>query len=214
MTFGWLRRGSARGDAIDGAVRWVVVDTETAGLSPERDPVLAIGGVAVDRAGVIVDDSFEVVLKADTSDAPSIVVHGIGRGAQAAGAPRVEALAAFRAWSAGAPRVGFHAEFDRVALRTAFAAANARDDDTRWLDLASLATALAPELARRGDRSLDTILAAFGIRCLARHNAAADALATAELLLRLRALAASQGVHGFAALVRAARAKRWLGDHG
>jgi DNA polymerase-3 subunit epsilon len=213
MTLGWRGRwrGATRGEAIDRAPRWVIVDTETAGLDPERDPVLAIGGVAVDDAGIIVGDSFEVLLKAAAADAASILVHGIGRGAQAAGAPPVEALAAFRAWTAGAPRVGFHADFDRVALRSAFAAAKTADDDARWLDLASLATALAPEVARRGNRSLDEVLAAFCIRCLARHDAAADTLATAELLLRLRALAARQGVQGFAALVRAARARHWLG---
>ena len=38
--------------------------------------------------------------------------------------------------------------------------------------------------------------------CTLRHNAAADAFASAELLLRLRAMAARQGRVGFDALVR------------
>ena len=61
-----------------------------------------------------------------------------------------------------------------------------------WLDLAPLAGALVPEAYRYGGRSLDDWLAAFGIECTIRHNAAADALATAELLLRLRSLAGSR----------------------
>jgi DNA polymerase III subunit epsilon len=62
-------------------------------------------------------------------------------------------------------------------------------------------------------KALDDWLAAYGIRCLARHQAAADALATAELLLCLWPLARQQ--HGrppdIAALQRLAAARRWLG---
>ena len=120
--------------------------------------------------------------------------------------------AAFGAWAAGAPRAGFHSDFDRRVLRNACGAAGIPGDDRPWLDLAPLAAALAPEVHRRGGRSLDDWLAAFGIECTIRHNAASDALATAELLLRLRAIAARQGTRGFAALLKAARQSRWLGS--
>lgn len=195
--------------------RWIVVDTETAGLDPQRDRLLAIGAVAVDDEGIRLDDSFEVVLKGDaTGEAANIVVHGIGVGAQAAGVPAPDALTAFRDWAALAPRVAFHADFDRVALAKAIAAAGLEPDDRPWLDLAPLAAALSPDAHRRGGRSLDDWLAAFGIECAVRHNAAADALATAELLLRLRTIAAKQGRIGFDALVRTARQQKWLGSAG
>ena len=96
--------------------------------------------------------------------------------------------------------------------RAAFAAQGLDDDRRAWLDLAPLAGALLPDTYRYGGRSLDDWLAAFGIECVVRHNAAADALATAELLLRLRALAAKQGTRGFAALVKAAKQQKWLGS--
>jgi len=205
----WLG-GSRAGNATG---RWVVVDTETSGLDPERDRLLAIGAVAVDDDGIRLGDSFEIVLQGTPSgDAANIVVHGIGHGAQAAGMPARGALEAFRGWAADAPRVGFHTDFDRAVLRIAFAGAGLPADDRRWLDLAPLAGALVPEAYRYGGRSLDDWLAAFGIECTIRHNAAADALATAELLLRLRAIAAKQGTRGFAALVTAARQRKWLGN--
>jgi len=205
----WLGRDTT--PALTG--RWVVVDTETSGLDPEHDRLLAIGAVAVDDDGILLDDSFEIVLRGDPSgDAANIVVHGIGHGAQAAGVPVRGALEAFRAWAADAPRVGFHTDFDRAVLRVAFAGAGLPADDRPWLDLAPLAGALVPEAYRYGGRSLDDWLAAFGIECTIRHNAASDALATAELLLRLRAIAAKQGTRGFAALVKAARAQKWLGN--
>jgi DNA polymerase-3 subunit epsilon len=208
----WLGGRAKRVEA--GATRrWIVVDTETAGLDPKRDRLLAIGAVAVDDAGILLDDSFEVVLKSDAaSDAANIVVHGIGVGAQAAGVPAPDALAAFRGWAAHAPRVAFHADFDRVALATASVGAGLSADDVPWLDVAPLAAALSPDAHRRGGRSLDDWLTAFGIECAIRHNAAADALATAELLLRLRAIAAKQGRVGFDALVKTAREQKWLGS--
>jgi DNA polymerase-3 subunit epsilon len=207
-----LRHWLGRDALATPAGRWVVVDTETSGLDPDHDRLLAIGAVAVDDDGILLDDSFEIVLKGDRlGDAANIVVHGIGHGAQAAGVPARDALDAFRAWAADAPRVGFHTDFDRAVLRVAFAGAGLPADDRPWLDLAPLAGALVPEAYRYGGRSLDDWLAAFGIECTIRHNAASDALATAELLLRLRALAAKQGTRGFAALVKAARAQKWLG---
>ena len=192
--------------------RWIVVDTETSGLDPERDRLLAIGGVAVDDDGIMLGDSFEIVLQGVPSGDPAnIVVHGIGHAAQEGGMPARGALAAFRDWRAGAPCVGFHADFDRTVLRVAFVGAGIPADDARWLDLEPLAAVLLPDTQRRGGRSLDDWLAVFGIECANRHSAASDALATAELLLRLRAIAARQGTRGFEALVRAARQQKWLG---
>jgi len=208
----WFGGGPTAG-AVTVWGRWVVVDTETSGLDPLRDRLLAIGGVAIDDRGILLEDSFEIVLRGDPSgDAANIAIHGIGHGAQAAGVTAPEALATFRDWAAGAPRVGFHTDFDRAVLRRACAVAGVADHDAPWLDLASLAQALAPEASRAGNRSLDDALAAFGIECTIRHNAAADALATAELLLRLRAIAAKQGTRGLAALVTVARARKWLGS--
>jgi DNA polymerase-3 subunit epsilon len=208
-----LRRWLGGDTAATPTGRWVVVDTETSGLDPDHDRLLAIGAVAVDDDGIQLDDSFEIVLQGHPSgDAANIVVHGIGHAAQAAGVPVRGALDAFRAWAADAPRVGFHTDFDRAVLRVAFAGAGLPADDRPWLDLAPLAGALVPEAYRYGGRSLDDWLAAFGIECTIRHNAASDALATAELLLRLRAIAAKQGTRGFAALVKAARAQKWLGN--
>ena len=205
--FGRRRSGSGGNPAG----RWVVVDTETSGLDPETDRLLGIGAVAVDDDGVQPGDSFEVVVGgAPAGDAANIVVHGIGHGAQQDGMPGPEALAAFRAWVADAPLVGFHADFDRAVLRNAYAGAGMPADDRPWLDLAPLAAALMPQAARYGGHSLDDWLAVFGIECTIRHNAAADALATAELLLRLRAMAVKQGARGFGGLLKLARQQKWL----
>ena len=203
-----LGRGAGRVDAA----RVVVVDTETTGLDADRDALVAIGAVAVDPQGIAIDDSFEVVVQREGPvDAANVALHGVGAQAQAAGTPLAEALAAFDAWTAEAPRVAFHADFDRRVLRRAAAAAGRRFDERAWLDVAFLAASLEPARWQAGRRSLDDWLDAYAIGTEARHTAAGDALATAELFLRLRAMARKHGVHGHEALARSAGQRRWLG---
>ena len=81
--------------------------------------------------------------------------------------------------------------------------------DNDWLDLAPLASVAVPGVRAR---SLDEWLDHFGLRCLARHEAAADALVTAELFLQLCPLL--QGPtgtrRGFHSLQRLAAHRPWL----
>lgn len=206
----WRRLVGSRGQPPDDG-RVVVVDTETSGLDAARDVLVSIGAVAVDGDGVRPGDSFEVVLRnAAAGDAANVAIHGVGHEAQAAGTRAAEALASFRDYVAGARLVAFHAEFDRAMLRRAFANAGLPFDERRWLDLAPLAEALAPARARAGAHALDDWIEAFGIDAIGRHSAAADALATAELYLRLRAIARTQGARDVASLIRVAADRRWL----
>jgi DNA polymerase-3 subunit epsilon len=76
-----------------------------------------------------------------------------------------------------------------------------------WLDLADVAAVLRPGRARR---TLDDWLQACGIDCAQRHQAAADTLATAQLLLHLWPQARAEGVADFRGLARLAARRRWL----
>lgn len=193
--------------------RWVVVDTETTGIDAARDTLLAIGAVAVDDEGIRAGDSFEVVLRhTGRTDPANVVVHGLGREQLLAGTPPGEALRAFGAWVAAAPCAAFHADFDRRVLARAARVAGIPALRGPWLDLAPLAVALAPDVPRQGTGALDDWLRAYGLACPGRHNAASDALAAAELLLCLKALAAVQGTRGFAQLARLGAHRRWLGS--
>ena len=204
----WRRWRDGGGACAD---RWVVLDTETSGLDPARDLLLSIGAVAVDAHGIRIGDSFEVVLQNDRAGArANIVVHGIGYDAQSAGMPLAQALAALIDFVADAPCVGFHCAFDQAVLDQAAVRAGVDLPHWRWLDVAALAAALDAQRYRDGCRDLDGWLAAAGIEVAARHNAAADALATAELLLHFRARAESAERTNFAALARLSRQQRWL----
>jgi DNA polymerase-3 subunit epsilon len=108
-----------------------------------------------------------------------------------------------------APLVAFHAAFDRTMIERACRAAQLPVPANPWLDLEPLAGVLMPQLRAR---SLDEWMAELGIPCAARHEAAADTLATAELLLRLAPrLNAEIGGAGFAAAQKLAAQRRWVG---
>jgi DNA polymerase-3 subunit epsilon len=210
----FLRRLFAADQVANAAQRWVVLDTETTGIDPDQDALLAIGAVAVDEEGIRAEDSFEVVLRhTGATDAANVALHGLGRAALSTGVPGAVALREFHEWVNGAPCVGFHADFDRRVLARAARLWDVSAVSGPWLDLAPLAAALRPEVPRKGSGALDDWLAEYGIVCPARHNAASDAFAAAELLLRLKAAAAAQGTVGFERLAALARHRRWLGAH-
>ena len=200
--------------AIDDA-RWVVLDAESSGLDPRADRLLAIAAIALRpdglRARIVPGDSFEVVLRQDVSvaDKANILLHGIGVGAQRGGVEPAAALAAFEDYIGASPLIAFHAAFDQTLILRACAAVLGRRPRNPWLDLEPLAAVLHPQFK---GRSLDEWMAHMHITCAVRHQAAADTLATAELLLKLwpAALRELDGKVGFAAVRRLAARRKWL----
>jgi DNA polymerase-3 subunit epsilon len=218
---GWRKRMLGGGGAATRQPeRWIVLDVESTGLDMRRDHLLAIAAVAVhvgqpgpDR--IVLADSFDVVLQHDAGasapDRQNILLHGIGVGRQRSGMPRDQALAAFEDWAAGAPLIAFHAAFDRAMIDRARHAVGLAALTNPWLDLEPLAAVLRPDVKAR---SLDEWMAAVGLQCSQRHQAAADTLVTAELLLQvmpqLRRELGSRAGMAFADVQRLAAQRRWL----
>ena len=178
-----------------------------------RDRLLAIAAIAVRvdwqrrRLAIVPGDSFEVVLRQQEASAPdNILLHGIGAGHQREGVPAHAALRAFEAYAGASPLMAFHAAFDRTLIERAMRLELATAPRHRWLDLEQLC-AIACEQVRA--RSLDEWLAHFGIHCALRHQAAADAMAEGELLLRVwPRIAAECG--NWRDVERVAARQRWI----
>jgi DNA polymerase III subunit epsilon len=208
---GWFSRRSA---APADAGRWVVLDVESSGLDAAHDRLLAIAAIALRReAGaprIALGDSFEVVLRHEAApvDKANILLHGIGVGAQSEGVPAPHALAEFERWVGASPLIGFHVAFDETLIQRAMRDALGRRLANAWIDLADVAQVVRPDVS---GRSLDEWMAALGVACAVRHQAAADTLATAELLLKLwpKVLDQRQG-DDWRALARLAAQRRWL----
>ena len=204
---------------MSGLPRIVVADVETSGLDPYRDRLIAIGAVALHAGVVRFEDSFRIVLKQErVSAGENILVHGIDGATQRAGTEAPDALAAWLRFIGEGALAGFHADFDRTVLGRATKSALGHEPRNAWLDLAFLAPALfssASGLLRRGAprndiNTLDDWLHVFGIEAYARHDALADALATAQLMQIVLAEAERRGMRTLRDLRQLERDQRWL----
>lgn len=198
------------------AGRWVVLDVETSGLDAKNDRLLAIAAIGlrvgpapVSRPEIVLGDSFEVVLRQDAvSNRDNILLHGIGEQRQRDGVDPAAALQAFVDFIGESPLLAFHSAFDETLIDRHCRRHLGHRLLNPWLDLADLCAVTHGEVQAR---SLDDWMAHFRIQCPARHQASADTLATAELLLRLWPRIALEGGR-WRDLVRLAGRRRWLAE--
>ncbi|WP_179290592.1 PolC-type DNA polymerase III [Vandammella animalimorsus] len=201
----------------------VVFDLETTGLDRQRDSVLSIGAVRIQacgaQPGIALGRSFARVLKVPVPISPlGQLFHGLTQGDLSQGQDPRLALLELLEWGQDALWLAWHAWFDQAMLHRAaqqWLGEHAPSSRTGKLllplpgvcDLAQLLPALlgpcptalqadmpdkAPVIS--GDHDLDAWLQALGLAHSARHDAVADAMATAELALIALAHAQAQGL--------------------
>ncbi len=167
---------------------FAVVDLETTGLSAERASIVEIGAVHVSRyrSGA----RFQTLVRPPGSMPRRIAaLTGIDDAMlEDAPLPR-RALGSFRRWLArrgSPPFVAHNASFDARFVRRGLEDARLRPYAAPVVCTRRLARRVVPALGRYG---LDSLCAHFGVSNRARHRALGDAVATAEILVQLLALA-------------------------
>ena len=189
--------------------RLVVLDLETSGLNTNRDLVLSIGAIVIEDGAIDFGQQFECTLQRDaqpTND--SVLIHGLGPSAIAAGVAPAEGLLGCMEFIAASPVLAFHAPFDQRMLSRALHDSLGYKLQHLFIDLADVAPLLYPDAGiHKG--GLDDWVRYCGLHVQERHNASADALVTAELALILFSQARRQGYTQLPALLSAvARHKR------
>ena len=180
--------------------RLVVLDLETSGLDLQRDDILSIGAVAIDGGTLHMADQFECTLLRPAHRASqATLLHEIAPSEVHTGRPAGEALLDLMEFAGRCVFAAFHAGFDQRMLSRGL-----RQDldyrlQHRFLDVAELAPMLFPGAARQCS-TLDDWQHYFQLANSERHNAAADAQTTAEILLILLHRAARQGTATLAEL--------------
>jgi len=191
-------------------MRCVVVDVETTGLNLMQDRLISIGAVAVVNGKIALGDSFYIVLQQQAaSDKGNILIHGIGHAEQLQGEPPIDALLSFFEYLGKDPLVAFHVTFDETMIKRALRDYLGLNFKHPWLDLAYVMPGLNPPLAKRF-RALDDWIGHSKIRIDARHNALADALATAQLLQVAYAQAAQKNITKMSELHDLEKNQRWV----
>lgn len=206
----WEALPAAELDIPISETRCVVVDVETTGLNLMQDRLISIGAVAVVNGKIDFGDSFYVVLQQRAaSEKGNILLHGIGTAAQLEGEPPAAALLDFLDYLGKSPLIAFHVTFDETMIRRALRQYLGLSFRHPWLDLAYVMPGLNPPLAQQF-RALDDWIAHANIRIDVRHNALADALATAQLFQVACAQASKKNLANYADLVDLEKAQRWV----
>lgn len=211
---GWRGLWTGRKGMAVNETRWVVVDVETSGLDPHTDRLLAIAAIALSvdwperRLAIHAGDSFEVVLRQhdEPFDRENILLHGIGVQRQREGIPAAQALQDFAGFAGASPLLAFHSAFDETIVKRYSALHLGRGLSNPWVDIEQLCAVTHEEADAR---SLDDWMAHFGVTCAQRHQAAADALAECEILLRIWPRIAAQ-CSDWREVSRLADRHRWI----
>jgi len=189
---GELPRAAALNEKPLRQQRWVVLDLETSGLNMNRDEVLSIGAVVIEDGAIDLGQQFErTLLRPDHKPGPSVLIHGLGPSAIAAGSEPVDALLDFMEFVGDSPLLAFHAPFDQHMLGRALKESLGYRLQHPFLDVAEIAPLLCPQASLR-QAGLDDWTGFFGLQAEERHHASADALVTAELALILFSQARKQ----------------------
>ncbi|NNE68925.1 MAG: GIY-YIG nuclease family protein [Rhodothermales bacterium] len=160
---------------------FVVVDTETTGTDPTEHRIIEIGAVRIERGEIV--DRFEQLVDPECAVPRSITrLTGI-RPEMLTGKPTVgPAIAAFQAWTSGAPLVAHNAGFDQRFLALEGLRTASGTFDEPFLCTLRLARRLLPGLPSKG---LDSLKKFYGLSIERRHRAMDDADLTARVLIRL-----------------------------
>ncbi|CAB1404921.1 DNA polymerase III epsilon subunit (EC 2.7.7.7) [Pseudomonas fluorescens] len=175
--------------------RWVVLDLETTGLNLHKDRVLSIGAVVIEDGAIDFAQQFERTLQCrELKISPSVLIHGLAPSAIAAGSDPAEALLELMEFIGDSPVLAFHAPFDQHMLGRALKEHLGHKLQHVFLDVADIAPLVCPQAQIR-EAGLDEWIEWFKLEVFERHNASADALATAELALILFSRARAQQIH-------------------
>ncbi|UXU82468.1 exonuclease domain-containing protein (plasmid) [Paracoccus sp. SMMA_5_TC] len=188
------------------SLSFTVFDCETTGLDPAGgDEIIQIGAVRLVNGKILQGECFDQLIDPRRPiPESSIPFHGI-LPQMVRGQPTIDkVLPAFHAFAADSVLVGHNVAFDMRFLQLKEPQTGLKFDQP-VLDTLLLASIAQPE---EPSHALEAIAARLGVSIGARHNALADAMATAQVFLRLWPLLEQRGLATLGQ-VRAAAARSY-----
>jgi DNA polymerase III subunit epsilon len=202
--FGLIRSEPTR-DQRSAALRsltYVIFDTETTGLDPERDEIVQIGAVRVVNGRIIAGERYDTLVNPGRPVPPgSTKVHGISDDMVASAPSVTDGVAGFHAFARDAILVAHNAPFDLAFLRRA-----SRDVsfDHPVLDTVLLSAVL---FGGSAVHTLDALADRLDVDIAGnvRHTAIGDALATAQVFIGCLAMLEGRGFQTFGSVLSEVR---------
>lgn len=184
---------SALDDIALSELSYTVFDTETTGLNPSQgDEIIQIGATRIVNGKLLRHEAYEQLVDPQRNiPAASIPIHGITQD-MVRGRPAIgEVLPVFHAYAQDTVLVAHNAAFDMKFLQLKERSTGLRFDQP-VLDTLLLSAVLHPN---QESHRLEAIAQRLNITVTGRHNALGDAMATAEVFLRMIPLLADMGIH-------------------
>jgi DNA polymerase-3 subunit epsilon len=161
----------------------LALDTETTGLNPARDRIVSLAAVRLQGPELRRNEVLDFLINPGRRiPAVSTAVHGISDRMVLEAPAYAEVAPKLMTALKGMALIGHHTVFDLAVLRRASAAIGIDWQDPPWLDTALLYSALRPEASVF---DLDYVAEQLGVPIHGRHTALGDAMATAEIYLKL-----------------------------
>ena len=193
--FNLFRTEEAAENILDTPIKqltYTVFDTETTGLSPEEgDEVIAIGAVRIVNQHIVFQDFFEELVN-PKRDIPleSYKIHGINY-EMVKEKPGIETvLPQFAKFAGDTVLVGHNLAFDLKMFKVKEKATQVSFSNP-VLDTLLLSALLHPV---HQQHDMESIAKRLGVDILGRHSALGDAIATAEIFLKLLPILNSNGI--------------------
>ncbi len=170
---------------------YTVFDTETTGLDPSRDEIIAIGAVRIVNGRILQNESFEQLVNPGRNIPwSSVRVHGL-RSSMLADQPLIgQVLPLFHRFAENTILVGHNAAFDMRMLKEKEAPTKVRFGNP-VLDTMLLSNVIHPA---QQSHDLEGIAERLGVSLIGRHTALGDAIGTAEIFLKLMQLLDAMGL--------------------
>lgn len=182
------------------SLTYVVFDTETTGLDPERDEIVQIGAVRVVNGRIVQGERYDTLVNPGRPiPKGSTKVHGISDDMVATAPSVAEAVAGFHAFARDAILVAHNAPFDLAFLRRA-----SREHDYAFehpvLDTVLLSAVL---FGGSAVHTLDALAERLDVDIAGnvRHTAIGDALATAQVFVGCVAMLEGRGFDTFGSVL-------------
>ena len=185
---------------------FVVLDTETSGFDLTNDHVLSFGAVKIQDLKIKISQSIELFPTSQKAPNQTVKIHGIlDQKERVSLEVFTESVMSF---IGNGIVVGHHVGFDLEMLIRIFKEFGLEKFPNPVLDTMSLAIRLDhgpladSNQLNREDYSLDSLCERFGIEMDDRHTAAGDSFLTAQLLIKLLAIAKKKGITTAGKLLR------------
>lgn len=164
--------------------RFVVLSTETSGLSPTKDVILSIGAFAVVNDSILIGDSFEAILLQYKFFHDNGLLNEFMVESKMKKLPEAEAIQSLIEFIGNSVIVGHHVDFDVEIINQALERMECGRLKNEALDIDVIHRKLLDITDKQS--SLDELSKIYNVPISDRNSAAEDAYKTALLFLKLK----------------------------